>query len=177
MTAPPVSSPHTLGQQYFGEETSLNCYKGSGCYPSDVCGAYLTTSSSALRIIHRAQGYRVPCRGRHPPDHHLQRQHRRDRDAERHLHLRQPFPGRHRLYQFPGEPQHAHPPAGPGHEALVPVPGRSPSCLPAAPGAPSASSGASITSAMRSPRDRSSFCSPRGIGRGGRGNRDFSRAR
>ena len=28
----------------------MNCYKGSGCYPSDVCGAYLTTSSSALRI-------------------------------------------------------------------------------------------------------------------------------
>lgn len=50
LTAPPVSSPHTLGQQYFREETSLNCYKGSGCYPSDVCGAYLTTSSSALRI-------------------------------------------------------------------------------------------------------------------------------
>ena len=50
MTAPPVSSPHRLGQQYFWDESSLNCYKGGGCYPSDVCGAYLTTSSSALRI-------------------------------------------------------------------------------------------------------------------------------
>ena len=152
----------------------MNCYKGSGCYPSDVCGAYLTTSSSALRIsiapkdtaspvvadIRRTTIYNgstvetetlngTSISGSLSLDGTVY-----TNSQESHsMRIRQQAP-------------------------VTKLCARSiPSCLPAAPGAPSASSGASMTSAMRSPRDRSSFCSPRGIGRGGRGKRDFSRAR
>ena len=154
----------------------MNCYKGSGCYPSDVCGAYLTTSSSALRIsialkdtaspvvadIRRTTIYNgstvetetlngTSISGSLSLDGTVY-----TNSQESHsMRIRQQDPV----------------------TKLCPCARSIPSCLPAEPGAPSASSGASMTSAMRSPWDRSSFCSPRGIGRGGRGKRDFSRER
>ena len=59
--------------------------------------------------------------GRPAQNDHLRRQHDRDTDAQRQQHFRKHCDRRHRVHKLAGDAQHAHPPAGSRHEALVDV--------------------------------------------------------
>lgn len=69
---------------------------------------------------HRTEEHRARF-GRPAQNDHLRRQHDRDTDAQRQQHFRKHCDRRHRVHKLTGDAQHAHPPAGPRHEALVDV--------------------------------------------------------
>lgn len=70
---------------------------------------------------HRAEEHRRARFGRPAQNDHLRRQHDRDTDVQRQQHFRKHCDRRHRVHKLAGDAQHAHPPAGSRHEALVDV--------------------------------------------------------